>query len=471
MDALTPDPVMNDANADIWYMQQYYSGLLRFKPDNTVEGDLAERWDISPDGLTYTFYLRPDLKFSDGTPITAEDWLWSLDRARNEDNGIWWFTLEAVDKIEATDKTVVFTLKNPYVPFIYSAALFNAVVMPKKKVEEAGGWEKFMLQPIGAGPFIMKEWVKGDHMLLVKNPNYWDKTKPVVDEILIKTIIDDNARVLALQAGEVDAINYAPYNRVNELKQDPNLVVTQFPSSSTNYLTLNIRNKPLDDVKVRQALAYAIDRDALIKVINFGIGQPATTFRPRGSLYYNDKLTGWSYDLDKAKQLLKEAGYEQGFKVAMQITSGRETEKQIATLVKDMWAKLGVELDIQPIESGLLNDNYYNNKFEIQYNYWSDDIPDPSEETNYAVVFATSESFHTGFKSEEVDTLAANALKETDPEKRKEMYQRIQEIFNEQAPMIPLWHEPFVVVARNYVSNFYETQLGTYIWRDLDVTK
>lgn len=469
MDAVIPDPVMNDANRDIWYMQQYYSGLLRFTKDLQVEGDLADKWEVSPDGLTYTFYLRPGLKFADGTPVTAEDWQWSLDRARDQNNGIWWFTLEAIESVTATDETVVFKLKEPYVPFIYSPALFNTVVMPKAKVEAAGGWEQFMQAPIGTGPYMMTQWVKNDVMTLERNPNYWEEGKPVVDEIILKTIPDDNARILALQKGEVDAINFVPKSRVAELKADPNIEVLMFPSSFTNYLSLNDRRTPFDDKRVRQALSYAIDRDALIKAVNFGIGEPATGFRPRGSLYYNDSLPGWPYDLEKAKALLAEAGYADGFKTTCQIVAGSESDLQTATVIKDMWSKIGVDLEIQQVEGGLWTDNYYGNNFDTLINYWTDDIPDPSEETNYAVVYKTSESFHSGFQSDEVDQLASDALKETDPEARKAMYWRIQEIFNDETPFIPLWHEPFVVAVRKNVKDFYQTLLGTYMWRDLDV--
>jgi peptide/nickel transport system substrate-binding protein len=287
---------------------------------------MATDWKVSDDGLTYTFNLRPDAKFADGSPITGADWQWSLDRCRDPNNGIWSFTMEAVDKVEASDTQVVFKLKNPYVPFIYSAALFNCVVMPAKLVEAAGGWEKFMLQPIGSGPFIMKEWVKGDHMLLVRNPYYWETGKPVLDEILIKTIVDDNTRILALQKGEVDAINYPPFNRVSDLSKDPNIKVLILDSTSTTYISFNIRNKPLDNAKVRQALSIALDREAMIKTINFGIGTPATSFRPKGSLYFNDTLPGWPYDVAKAKSLLAEAGYPNGFELTLQITNGREQD-------------------------------------------------------------------------------------------------------------------------------------------------
>ncbi|MCL5256606.1 MAG: ABC transporter substrate-binding protein [Chloroflexi bacterium] len=470
LDAIVPDPVMNDNNADIWYMQQYYSGLLRFKADTTVEGDLADKWEISQDQLTYTFQLKPGLKFSDGTPVKGSDFVWSINRAVDPKNGIFSFTLEGFDKIEATDTQVVITLKQPNVPFIYSMALFNTVVMPEALVAKTGGWEKFMLQPVGTGPYIMKEWVKGDTMTLVKNPNYWEQGKPLVDEILLKYIPEDNTRVLAVQKGDVDAINFPPKSQVAQLKTDSNLNVLQFNAAQVTQITVNNRNKPFDDKRVRQALSYAIDRDALIRTINFGIGIPAKTFRPAGTVYYDDSLPGWPYDTAKAQGLLKDAGYGSGIKATLQVNGASEGDKQAATVIKDMWSKIGVDLTIQELETGLWNDNYYNNKFEMQIVQWTDDIPDPSEQTNYAVVFATAESMHSGFQNSECDTLAAEGVKETDPEKRKAIYFRIQEIFNDEVPLIPLWHEPYLIVVRKNVKNFAQTYLGTYVWRDLDIS-
>lgn len=469
LDAINPDPVFNDNNSDIWYMQQYYSGLLRFKPDTTVEGDLAEKWEVSSDQLTYTFQLKPGLKFSDGSPVKGSDFVWSLNRAADPKNGIFSFTLEGFEKVEATDTQVVISLKQPNVPFIYSLALFNTVVMPADLVEKAGGWEKFKLQPVGTGPYTMKEWVKGDKMTLVKNSNYWEQGKPIIDEILLKYIPEDNTRILSVQKGDVDAINFPPKNRVAELKNDSNLDVLQFSAAQVTLVTLNNRTKPFDDKRVRQALSYAVDRDALIKTVNFGIGVPAKTFRPAGTVYYNDSLPGWPYDVEKAKSMLKDAGYESGLKVTLQVNGASEGDKQAATVLKDMWSKAGVDLTIQELETGLWNDNYYNNKFELSFVQWTDDIPDPSEQVNYMMVFATSESYHSGFQSDEVDKMAADGLKETDPEKRKAIYLRLQEIFNEETPTIPLWHEPYLIVVRKNVKNFSQTYLGTYVWRDLDI--
>ncbi len=408
------------------------------------------------------------MKFSDGSPITGADWQWSLDRCRNPENGIWAFTMDSVDSVEASDTQVVFHLKVAAPYFLAATAMFNCVVMPGSQVEAAGGWESFMLHPVGSGPYIMKEWVKGDHMLLERNPYYWETGKPILDEILIKTIPDDNARILALQKGDVDAINYPPFNRVADLSKDPNIKVIQFPSTYTNFLTLNVREKPLSDVNVRQALSYALDRDAMIKTINFGVGQPAVTYRPPGSLYFNDTLTGWPYDVAKAKELLAKAGYPDGFSTSMEIVGTNQTQTQIATLVQAMWAQIGVKMEIKKSEAGLVTTNYRAGTFDIQIHGWTDDIPDPSQFTAYAMSSEPIQFMHSGWVCEECDKLAAEGMNETDPAKREAIYKQLQQLYNDNVPFLVMWHEPYLVMTRSNVINFQQTPLGTYIWRDLD---
>jgi len=460
---------MNDANADIWYMQQYYAGLVSTDMNAQIVPELAERWEVSADGLTYTYYLRPDLKFCNGDPITAEDWLWSLERARNPENGIWGFTLEYVDTITADAEKVVFTLKEPYVPFQFSPALFNAVVMPKAQVEAAGGWENFMLKPCGAGPFVMTEWNKGSTMILEKNPYYWDVENVKLDKIVLKYIQDDNARVMALQAGEVDAINYPPFSRVDELAADPNITVLKFPVGQIVQMIPNHRNAPLNDKNVRLALNLAIDRKALLDNITFGMGVEATNYRPVGTLYYNTDLEPYPFDPERAKELLVEAGYPDGFKITMNHVAGRELQMQYGTMIQAMWADIGVELELIPLESGINRQKYWDGEFEIYASGWTDDIPDPSQQTNYAVVYDNIQAYHTDYNNAEIQELAKAALTELDPEKRKAMYFRIQQIVYDDAAFIPLWSEPLVVPTRNNVEGFEQSVLGIYLWKNLDV--
>jgi peptide/nickel transport system substrate-binding protein len=288
---------------------------------------------------------------------------------------------------------------------------------------------------------------------------------------MIKTIPDDTTRILALQKGDVDAINYPPFSRVADLKKDPNLQILEFPSTSTNFLGLNDRAKPFNDPNVRLALSYAIDRAALIKTINFGVGTPATSFRPKGSLYFNDTLPGWPYDVQKAKDLLTKAGYPNGFSTNFEIMGGNETQKSIATLVQAMWAQIGVKVNIVQTELGLWTSNYRAGTFSLQIRAWTDDIPDPSESVSYFMSSATVQFMHSGWtgpQADAADKLAAQGLTESDSAKRQVIYSQIQQLFNDNLPVIPLWYEPYLVIARSNVVNFTQTPLGIYIWRDLD---
>jgi peptide/nickel transport system substrate-binding protein len=235
---------------------------------------------------------------------------------------------------------------------------------------------------------------------------------------------------------------------------------------------------PFKDIKVRQALMMATDFDTINKTMRGGTGLintfPVTPVAAYIDAYLPlDQATPavqalYKYNPDQAKKLLTEAGYPNGFLTNV-ICSNPSATIDYLSVVKDMWSKIGVNCQIMQVESGAFDDNYMKNNFDITAQYWSDDIPDPSEEVSYACVFANSESFHSGFQNDEIDQLAADALKETDEAKRKQMYFRIQEIMNDQVPLIPLLHDPFLVAIRKNVKNFVQTSLGTYIWRELDL--
>lgn len=276
-------------------------------------------------------------------------------------------------------------------------------------------------------------------------------------------------RVMALQAGEVDAINYPPFSRVAELEADPNITVLKFPVGQIVQMVPNHRNAPLNDPKVRLALNLAIDRQALLDNVTFGMGVMATNYRPVGTLYYNTDLEPYPYDPERAKALLAEAGYPDGFKTSMNHVAGREQQMQYGTMIQAMWAEIGVELELVPLESGINRQKYWDGEFEFYASGWTDDIPDPSQQTDYAVVYDNIQSYHSEYNNAEIQTLAKDALTELDPEKRKEMYFRIQQLVYDDSAFIPLWSEPLVVATRNNVEGFEQSVLGIYLWKGLDV--
>ena len=327
-DSLWLDPVFNDANVDIWILTNLYDTLLQPTADGKgVSPGLATGYEVSDDGLTFTLTLRQGTKFSDGSPITAEDVKGSLDRARNPKNGIWAFIIDSIDSVEvkAPDK-VALHLKHPDPTLAAGLATFNTGIMPQKLFEAAPGntdeekAKAFAEHPVGSGAFMFDSWQRGTQMVLKRNPYYWQmgedgKPLPYLDEIDFPVIPDDATRILKLQAGEVDGAELIPYARVQDLKNDSNLNMALFPSTKVTFLTMNVRPQlkdgtanPLSDPRVRQALNDAVDKKALIKIVTFDVGAPVVSYMSSATPLVYDQGPAYPYDPEKAKALLKEAG-------------------------------------------------------------------------------------------------------------------------------------------------------------------
>ncbi len=471
-DSVNLDPVTNDGNVNIWILTNIYDTLIRVGLDGaSLVPGLAESWEMSEDGKTYTFKLRPDVKFSDGTPMTSKDVKFSWVRAANDPNQIWTFTLTALERdadgqvqgIETPDDaTVIVTLPQPWAPFLSDVAMFNMSIVSEAFAKDNP--DRLTGECMGTGPFQLKEWKKGESITLTKNPNYWEAGLPYLDQIDVMVVPDDNARVLQLQGGELDGMGDVPSSRLQELGGDPNLKVLSLPSTFSQYITLNNREAPLDDMHARLALQYATDKQTLIDVVLFGQGEVATTFMPKGALYWNDTLEGFPYDVEKAKEHLAQSKTPDGFAIELQTVAGSDDQNTLATVLKDMWSKIGIEVTIVPTESGVSNDNYNSHAFQAMINSWTNDIIDPDELVSYAVLPESSEAFQTGWQNPEAQELARTGAGEPDDAKRREIYFRIQELFNQDSPMILLYHKPYLAVTSTKVHNFQQPPTGQWVW-------
>ena len=472
-DSTNLDPVTNDSNTDIWIFMNIYDQLLRVAPSGiSLEPSLAESWDISKDGITYTFHLRKGVMFSDGSMLKASDVLYSLVRAANDPGKIWTFTLTALQRdasgavkgISATDdSTLVIQLAEPWAPFLSDLAMFNGSITSEAYAK--GNEAKLVDQPFGTGPFMLGEWKKGESITLVKNPHYWETGLPLLDSVVIHAVPDDNNRIIQIQGGDLNAIYDVPSARVPDLKQSGALKVIAFPSTFTQYVTLNCRNAPFDDVNARLALSYATDRKTLIDVVLFGTGTAATSFMPKGALYWNDALPEIPFDLAKAKQYLAASKTPTGFDVGFTYVSGSAEIDQLGAVLKDMWSKIGVNLTLNPVESGVYTDSYRKHTFETMSNIWTNDIIDPDELVAYAILPDSSQAFQTGWSNAEAVTLAKSGASELDPAKRKGIYFRIQEIYAAESPQLCLYHKPYVVVTSLKVHNFSQPPTGQWVWK------
>ena len=484
-DSLFLDPVLNDANVDIWILSNMYDTLILPSSNGQgLEPGLATDWKVADDGLSVTLTLRDGIKFSDGSPITTADVKWSLERAANPDNGIWNFLDESIASVDTPDdKTVVINLKHPDPAILPALTVFNTAVMPEKLFEAEPGEtdaekaKSFATHPVGSGPFMFQSWDKGSDLKLVKNPYYWDigedgQPLPYLDGIDFQVIPDDATRILKLQSGELMGAEFIPYARVAELQADANINMELFPSTRVQDIILNVRpeiegkENPLANEKVRQAINWAINRDAIIQIVTHGVGTKMTSFMSSATpLHSGDTPLYYPMDVAKAKELLAEAGYPNGFEFSLLTLAGNQDEVGIGTALQQMWQAIGVKLDLQQVDNATRTDLYRRGVFQARIGAWTDDIADPNEITSYFAYSPTIQALHSGWKNDEVDKLYEASQSETDPAKRAAQYAKIQEIFNSTGPTIPLYETPYPVALSKKVNDFVQIPLGNNIFR------
>jgi peptide/nickel transport system substrate-binding protein len=464
-DSTTFDPIKSAQNVDNWVFSNVFDVLVRVDKTGTkLEPGLAESWTISEDGLTYTFTMR-DAKFSDGSPITAKDAAFTLLRIRDNQGSLWSDSFKVIETAEAKDdKTLVVKLKTPSAPFLSTLALPNVSVIPQKGME-ALGEEAFAEKPIASGAFVVKEWRRGDRVILEKNPNFWQADRVKLDGVEWISVPDDNTRMLNVQAGQLDTAIFVPFSRVEELKKDPNLNVEIDTSTREDHLLINHEHGALAKKEVRQALDMAIDKKAIVDTVTFNLGEVAYSYVPKGSLYhYADNLQR-PYDPEKAKQMLADAGAS-GLTLNYVVNAGNETDEQIAVLLQQQLLKAGVTVNLQKVDPSQSWDMLIAGDYDISVMYWTNDILDPDQKTTFVLGHDTNMNYMTRYKNDQVKDLVAAARLEQDPAKREAMYVDLQKMAKADVNWIDLYYSPYINVTRKNIQNFYQNPLGRFFLED-----
>jgi peptide/nickel transport system substrate-binding protein len=464
-DSTTFDPIKSAQNVDNWVFSNVFDVLIRVDKTGTkLEPGLAESWTVSDDGLTYTFKIR-DAKFSDGSPITAGDAAFSLLRIRDNKGSLWSDSYKVIDTAEAADdRTLVVKLKNPSAPFLSTLALPNVSVLSKKAVE--AGEDAFAELPTASsGAFIVKEWRRGDRVILEKNPNFWQADRVKLDGVEWISVPDDNTRMLNVQAGQLDTAIFVPFSRVEELKKDANLNVHIETSTREDHLLINHEHGALAKKEVRQALDMAIDKKALVDTVTFGLGTVANSYVPKGALYYYADNLQRPYDPEKAKAMLAEAGASD-LTLNYVVRAGDEVVEQTAVLLQQQLAKAGVTVNINKVDPSAEWDMLVAGDYDVGVNYWTNDILDPDQKTTFVVGHDSNMNYMTRYKNDAVKDLVAKARLELDPAKREAMYIDIQKMAKDDVHWIDLYYSPYINVSRKGIENFYQNPLGRFFLED-----
>lgn len=315
--------------------------------------------------------------------------------------------------------------------------MFNAGIVPKAVVEEMGD-EAFAQNPVSSGPFRLKEWRPNDRIILERNPNYWREGMPYLDEVEILEVTDENTRVSMLRAGEVDVISGTPWSQVDTLIAQEGIEVPLDPSSIINVLLLNHDAPPLDDVRVRQAIARAIDTESMVEAVTFGYGVPANSALPNALQYYDADLPGLPYVPDEARALLEEAGAV-GETIEIMITSGSSYNTQMAQLLQAQLGTVGLDVAIVTVDSPTWWERVTTADYELTPSWWYNETTDPDQAVRWALCGSCGNSaFYTYYQNDEVDALIEEALRELDPEAREELYSEIQRITLQEVSQVPL---------------------------------
>lgn len=461
-DSTTFDPIFTILAPDVWVLNQFYSTLVRANSDATdIVPDLAESWEIAPDGLTYTFHLR-DAKFSDGTPVLASDVIFSLSRVRDEEASPMRSLFQVISAMAAPDdRTVVLTLSNTYSPLMSALAMFAASIVPEHVVKAEG--EAFGEHPVGSGAFVLKEWRRGDSVILARNPLYWEDGLPRLDGVEWIYVPNDNTRMLKLTAGEVAAATFVPWNQIKDLQNDPDITVQLDKSTRMDHILVNHAHPPLDNGNVRRALNMAIDQKAIVDVVTFGYGTVANSFFPLDGMDYNPDNPNYPYDPEKAKTMLDAEGVKD-LKLDFVLVTGDSSHDQIGVLVKDQLAKIGVDVNIVKMEAGQQWDALVAGDYDIGVMWWVNDIFDPDQKAQFVVSGdPENRSYYTNYKNPKVTELVSAAAVELDPAKRKQMYFEIQRMAKNDVHWIDLYYSPFRNASRSNVKGFVQNPLGRYM--------
>jgi len=469
------DPHFASPVTEVSVVQSMFNGLVRF-PTGTVnfdeiEGDLAEKWETNEDATQWTFYLQKGVQWHKGYgELTSEDVKWSFERVMDEKTGSpWKGDYKNVVSIEAPDPyKIVFKLNEPDASFLLKVLNYHGgMIVNKKAIEDAG--DQYMTSPVGTGPFMFEEYKAKDRAVLVKNPDYF-RGEPKLDKLVFKIMTDPTAVEIALDKGEIQlAAGLNDQLWIDQKKQNENLILEYTSPPLLWGIYLNTSKPPLDDIRVRQAIAHAIDIEPLINDV---LGKDAAKIpaSPVPTGYFGRSEVGhYEFDPDKAKELLKEAGYENGLTLPKQYISTLASYLDKMLYIQDQLRNVGIEMPLEQVDHSTYHENARNDLNNvILYGY----VRSPHADSTLTQFFygpstvgkSTAVTNYSHY--ENIDDLIEQGRVELDLEKAKDIYKTAQEQIKKDYVFVPIAESETVLVRRKEVELGYNSNQieGTMIY-------
>ena len=475
-DPPTFDPHLAEDNISGLLVNEIFGGLVYIEPFNfSVAPDLAERWEISEDGTSYTFRLHPDAKFHDGSPVTANDVKWSIDRVtdpelaspvahqylddivgvgeRLDGNSGQVSGVQVVD-----EQTIRFTIDAPKAYFLAKLTYPSGFILDQANVETGENWFE---TPNGTGPFRLAEYEIGETLRLARN-EYYHLGPPHLDEV--EMILSGGSRMILFENDEIDVtgVGLADLERVLDPTSELNPLVHDYPARfSTSYIGLNTEQAPMDDPKFRKALNLAINRDEIASVVYEGAVRPAKTIIPPRFPSYNPNLNPYPYDPEEARRLLAESKYgadpDSIPRLILSISGslGAAVPLGLEVILQSWEQELGLQVEIQQTEWATFLEDINDKKYQMYSIAWAADYPDPENFLDL-LFHSESEGNRSNYSNPEVDALLEEARVVNDPTARFELYNRIEEMILDDAPWVLLWNdEDWYFLIKPHVKDYF----------------
>ena len=439
-----------------------FDALLTRDEHLNVQPGLAERWEI-PDPLTYVFHLHRGVTFHDGRPLTSRDVKWTFDsllegKIRSTKSAAYRF----VDHVDAPDEfTVVFHLKEPNATLLWNLSEGASGIVPD------GSLDEITRQPIGSGPFQFVSAEQDKEVVVKRNDNYWG-AKARLARVRFTIVPDATTRALELRKGSADAaINALTSDTIVALERESNLQVERAPGTVLSYLAFNLRDPILQDVRVRQAIAYAIDRAPLLEYIWRGFAEPALSVLPPQSWAFDRDVAAYPHNPEKARQMLDAAGYRARDGVRFHLTMKTSTEEStrlLAAVLQQQLRDVGIALDIRTFEFATFFADVTSGAFQLYSLRWigGNEDPDIFEYSFHSNRFPPKGANRGFYSNPRVDSLIDRARRETDQNVRKRLYAEVQEVLAQDEPYINLWYFDNVLVHTRRVRNVTLNPSGNY---------
>ncbi|MFJ7726809.1 ABC transporter substrate-binding protein [Neobacillus sp. NPDC097160] len=491
-DSYSMDP-QNANEIETWRVtKNVYETLVEYDKETTeVVPKLAKDWEVSEDGKTWTFKLQEGIKFHDGTDFNADAVVYNFERMMDKNHPARYkatFSVyrgmfngfkgegSVIEEVKAIDpNTVEFKLAEPQANFLANLGMHAFGIISPEALKKYG--EKINEHAVGTGPFKFQSWTPNDSVTLVRNEDYWQKGLPKLDKLIYKIIPDNSARLTALKNGEIDIMVSLNPSDLSSVKADKNLQVMLRPPLNVGYLSINNLKEPLNNVKVRQAINHAIDKKGIADAFFYGLAEPVKNMLPSSSWAYNNDVEDYDYDLEKAKKLLSEASYPNGFDLEFSVTSNSRIYMQQPTkmveAMKTSLEKIGINVKVVSYEWAAYIDQIRNGEHSIGLIGWVGDNGDPDNflysmlSKNNAV--KGSAQNHTFYQNDEVSELLLKAKSVMDQSERAEIYKKVQKLAHDDAPSVPLVEVKEPVVTANYVKGYFPHPTGAENMYEVDI--